>query len=274
MALIECPDCGKNISDMATSCIHCGRPMNHINSKTNTKRQNESSESQAITEDYSKKTLAYSGPCIIAKEIKLDSDCFYYASDRYNYENVTGLYYKAESVMTGFVTRKSASIKLRMEDNRVLKVSAGGAFEKKNVEKISDAYRVLRRVTLPRRLEYYLEQLHKKGFIEYKYGAKLTEVGVWSAVKTPTSVRIFAEGYVEKGGKTYDLKTAKQNGILSFGMDWEFGFNNNYDPTQIIIAEKKVKHLMQFRTLRINAVWDTDIIHGIVKVLSEGKSLL
>ena len=27
MALIECPDCGKNISDSAPACIGCGRPM-------------------------------------------------------------------------------------------------------------------------------------------------------------------------------------------------------------------------------------------------------
>ena len=27
MALIECPDCGKQISDAAEQCIGCGRPM-------------------------------------------------------------------------------------------------------------------------------------------------------------------------------------------------------------------------------------------------------
>lgn len=29
MALIKCPDCGKEISDKATACIHCGCPMEH-----------------------------------------------------------------------------------------------------------------------------------------------------------------------------------------------------------------------------------------------------
>src|SRR6476619_5935030 len=28
MPLIECPDCGKQISDAAPACIHCGRPIN------------------------------------------------------------------------------------------------------------------------------------------------------------------------------------------------------------------------------------------------------
>lgn len=27
MALVECPDCGKKISDRAASCNECGRPM-------------------------------------------------------------------------------------------------------------------------------------------------------------------------------------------------------------------------------------------------------
>jgi len=27
MALITCPDCGKQLSDQAASCIQCGRPM-------------------------------------------------------------------------------------------------------------------------------------------------------------------------------------------------------------------------------------------------------
>lgn len=27
MALVECPDCGKRISDQATECNQCGRPM-------------------------------------------------------------------------------------------------------------------------------------------------------------------------------------------------------------------------------------------------------
>ena len=35
MALISCPECGKEISDKAFACPHCGNPMNqqpqHLN---------------------------------------------------------------------------------------------------------------------------------------------------------------------------------------------------------------------------------------------------
>ena len=30
MALIKCPECGKEISDKASACIHCGFPLNNI----------------------------------------------------------------------------------------------------------------------------------------------------------------------------------------------------------------------------------------------------
>lgn len=33
MALIKCPECGKEISDKSSACIHCGYPINTINEK-------------------------------------------------------------------------------------------------------------------------------------------------------------------------------------------------------------------------------------------------
>lgn len=33
MALIKCPECGKEVSDKAKACIHCGSPMNVVNGK-------------------------------------------------------------------------------------------------------------------------------------------------------------------------------------------------------------------------------------------------
>lgn len=35
MALINCPECGKEVSDKAKSCIHCGYPINVKKIKTN-----------------------------------------------------------------------------------------------------------------------------------------------------------------------------------------------------------------------------------------------
>ena len=36
MPLIACPDCGHNISDLAATCIHCGRPLGAKSKSTTT----------------------------------------------------------------------------------------------------------------------------------------------------------------------------------------------------------------------------------------------
>ena len=35
MALIKCPECGKEISDKAMQCIHCGYPLSQLLSNSN-----------------------------------------------------------------------------------------------------------------------------------------------------------------------------------------------------------------------------------------------
>lgn len=37
MALIKCPECGKEISDKANSCPNCGYPLNHISTEESCK---------------------------------------------------------------------------------------------------------------------------------------------------------------------------------------------------------------------------------------------
>ncbi len=46
MALIKCPECGKDISDKAIQCIHCGYPLSEINNKNVTKTNVELSDKQ------------------------------------------------------------------------------------------------------------------------------------------------------------------------------------------------------------------------------------
>ena len=30
MALIRCPECGKEISDLSSACVHCGYPLSQL----------------------------------------------------------------------------------------------------------------------------------------------------------------------------------------------------------------------------------------------------
>ena len=47
MALIKCPECGKEISDKAPACIHCGYPLSLLN---NEKAKSPTVEKQNNTE--------------------------------------------------------------------------------------------------------------------------------------------------------------------------------------------------------------------------------
>lgn len=55
MPLIQCPDCGKHISDTASTCIGCGRPMVYQNSSSKISKEK-------TTEDY---TIIILSVCII-----------------------------------------------------------------------------------------------------------------------------------------------------------------------------------------------------------------
>ena len=39
MALIKCPECGKDVSDKASACIHCGFPLSTTAQNTNTQQK-------------------------------------------------------------------------------------------------------------------------------------------------------------------------------------------------------------------------------------------
>lgn len=53
MALIKCPECGKEISDKAPACIHCGFPLSLLNESSEIKA--ESKEEIEVKEDFASK---------------------------------------------------------------------------------------------------------------------------------------------------------------------------------------------------------------------------
>jgi hypothetical protein len=286
MGLVTCPDCGKQISQLAPVCIGCGRPMAQSGSKqpqevpkTHPNTGQGSWEIKFMGEDLYKNASEdavaafneyFHGSNVKVGKLRLEDDGFLFGSKRYAYDKIIGLYYKAERNTVNFITFSNTLMKLKIVDKSILKVWVA---DKKSMAKIRSAFTKLRHETFDNRLNYYLKQLKGNGFIKYKYLSRFTDVGIGSDIGFPTSVRIYAQGYIEKRGKHYDLRMAKQSGILSFGAHWRFGFNSSYDPTQIVISEKNTNFARAFRSLRINAVWDTDIIHAIVEALAEGKSL-
>ena len=41
MALIKCPECGKEVSDKAVACIHCGFPLNQLEKDNNIEKEDD-----------------------------------------------------------------------------------------------------------------------------------------------------------------------------------------------------------------------------------------
>ena len=64
MALIKCPECGKEISDKAPACIHCGYPLSLLNNeetKNTTVEKQSKTEAKAVQKEYSFKIINCNG---------------------------------------------------------------------------------------------------------------------------------------------------------------------------------------------------------------------
>ena len=51
MALIKCPECGKEISDKASACIHCGYPLVNDRQEKSNVTQTQSAGNSASSEN-------------------------------------------------------------------------------------------------------------------------------------------------------------------------------------------------------------------------------
>ena len=167
MALIKCPDCGKEISDLAVTCINCGRPMPAT--RTNTDNYNQpirstsavsaSTGNKSSLDDRINKIIESKMP-IEVKGLKLEEDYFFYKGQQHSYDKVTGLYYITQSRTVNLgPTIQGPAMKLRLMNDDVLKFSASGYFRKKTREKINDTYYILRKKTIGSRYNYYHNQI-------------------------------------------------------------------------------------------------------------------
>ena len=67
MALIECPDCKKQISDASSQCIHCGRPTSDLKRSATTSGKKEPTVAAAKSPGLSKpKRIIIGGIALVA----------------------------------------------------------------------------------------------------------------------------------------------------------------------------------------------------------------
>ena len=61
MALIKCPECGKDVSDKAVRCPHCGMPLNEIHSVTQESTNNDVGRNAELSQSQKKRNECPSG---------------------------------------------------------------------------------------------------------------------------------------------------------------------------------------------------------------------
>lgn len=85
MALIKCPECGREVSDKASTCIHCGYPLSELSQQK--PQVSQPAHSPDITSSYSFKLLLADKDlvelecCKCGKVLCLYEDSFYFTSD-------------------------------------------------------------------------------------------------------------------------------------------------------------------------------------------------
>ena len=102
------------------------------------------------------------------------------------------------------------------------------------------AYQALAAQTFDQRLEYHVERMRTAGETEI------------------AGVHISKDGWISKGSARVNIAAAWRNKNVVVGTAWEFGFNSERNPYEIIVGENGTSVLA--RRVRAVAYVDTDIL--------------
>jgi hypothetical protein len=201
---------------------------------------------------------------LVVRDLRLNEDNFVFRNVRRQYSKVTNLYVDVRRISTALMTNSYVKLKIRTVDNALIGMTVReGVFSNKKYRAALSAASILRNKTYDSRRAYYLGLLKTLGYIEYKFRSSLMRI--------PTSVRIYREGIVVQGGKRVDLKKARSKGVFFFHTSvqtWTGRYSAS-NPQEIAMSEKSNPRYVF--SLRINALWDYDVIASVINSLSEGN---
>jgi len=196
--------------------------------------------------------------------LKLESKCFYFDSVKYFYKDIIGVLYTVVYGSYNFVPYTTVKLQLRLSDHQKIKLKLNkNLFNKKKIPILMNCGEILKNGTVKNRGNYYVNKLITDGYIDYKFNS--------GNIRIPSTVRIYANGIIEKGNTKINIKKAKESGVLLYGttleglVSWKFHHTN---PNEIAISENK--DALYITALRINAEWDNDIIFWLFEQFSRG----
>jgi hypothetical protein len=207
------------------------------------------------------------------EDFSVDENGFTNKGTSYNFNSIIGLYFQ-NSVQTQsyIVHMKNATMKIKLKNNEVItlwtmKTQFGFNPNKCKVDLLVDAYTYLRKFSFESRVNYYVNQIQSLGYFEYD--------GFTGIVPILQKIKIHNNGIIEKGDKKIDLNEVRNTGSIKFGLHGESitGRTQMSYPNDIQISCKKSPSLYSLSALHIIAEWDSDIIHQVIKILHDGKSI-
>lgn len=187
----------------------------------------------------------------------------------YSYEGIASLKFQIQNTTINFSTDEIYTFWVRMYNDDILSIRVSDAAFSFNQKKVAEKKRKLlaiadyvNRHTFQRRINTYLEQMHKTGCIQYKIPSE----AMFSS--KANIVFIYGNGDVSLAGKTVNLKRAREAGTLKFGTAYGLGCDRSINPFEISINESPP--ILGGRaegtgSLRFDAGWDFPMIFEILK---------
>lgn len=185
------------------------------------------------------------------------------------YENIASLKFQIQNTTINFSTDETYILGIRARGDEVIGIRVSDAAFSFNKKKVAEKKRSLLAVanhinslTFQRRLNAYLEQMHKTGCMQYKVPS---EALLGSRVNT---IFIYDNGDVSLTGKTVNLRRAREAGTLKFGTAYGLGCDRSINPYEISINESPPifgGRAEGAGSLRFDAGWDFPMIFEILK---------